>query len=195
MVEALSVSVGSSFAKADPEGQIFLMENAEAELCEDIVKSEAQYRLAMELLPESAAPRYRLARLLVDLRRLEEGRELYRQAVAKDATYKGPYSSAGFHYYWRREFATSALEFRALQALDPGDPYSHLGLGLIAKEQKRWQDSEQFLRAALAQDDRLVDAQRALGEVLRMQRRRDMASGESFAPGCSEGLQAAAPAT
>ncbi len=151
----------------DLEGMERMREGAEEELRGATAASESKYREAMELLPGSAAPPYRLARLLVRLGRIEEGRWFYGQAVALDASYKGAYScSAGFHCYWRGDFEAAKGEFRDIQALNPEDPYAHLGLGLLAKQQKGWDEAEQHLRSALAGDDCLVDAQHALGDVL-----------------------------
>lgn len=153
------------------EGMECLRAGAEAEQRGEPEPAESQYRRAMRLLPRSAAPPYRLARLLVRAGKQEDGRRLYRQAVELDSSYRGAYSSAGFHCYWRQEFAAAEREFRDTRELSPQDPHACLGLGLIAKKRKHWAEAEQYLRAALAIDDRLVDAQRALGDVLLHQRR------------------------
>ena len=151
---------------SDLEGMDRIREGAQAELRGETAEAESKYRQAMDLLPSSAAPPYRLARLLVRQGRLEEGRRLYGLAVALDGTYKGAYSSAGFHRYWRREFGAAEREFRETLMLDPEDVYSRFGLGILAKKRRRWDEAEQHLRAALAGDDCLVGAQRALGDVL-----------------------------
>jgi tetratricopeptide (TPR) repeat protein len=151
---------------SDVQGMDRMREGAEAELRGETAQSESKYRQAMDLLPGSAAPSYRLARHLVRLGRLEEGRRFYQQAVALDGSYKGAYSSAGFHRYWREQFEAAGQEFRDIQVLDPDDVYAHLGLGLLATRGKRWGEAEQHLRAALTGDPCLVDAQHVLGDVL-----------------------------
>jgi tetratricopeptide (TPR) repeat protein len=148
------------------EGMDRMREGAEAELRGETTQSESQYRRAMDLLPGSAAPPHRLARLLVGAGRPEEGRGFYRQALELDGSYKGPYSSTGFHQIGSRQFDAAQKEFLYIQALDPQDTYAELGLGLIAKQRKQWAEAERHLRAALAGNDCLVDAQHALGQVL-----------------------------
>jgi tetratricopeptide (TPR) repeat protein len=128
--------------------------------------AEAKYRQAQDLLPKSAAAPYRLARLLVNLGRIEEGSGLYGQAVKLDASYKSAYSSRGFYHYWGGELPAAEREFQDLAALDPSDAYCQLGLGLLAQKRKQWPDAEQRLRTALTLDSRLVDAQSALGDTL-----------------------------
>src|SRR5438445_266451 len=87
------------------EGMNRLRAAAEAEWGGQPEPAESNYRMAMRLLPDSAAPPYQLARILVRSGRLEEGRELYRRAVELDHSYQGPFSSTGFHCLARREFA------------------------------------------------------------------------------------------
>jgi len=139
---------------------------AEAEVRDDTTQAELKYRAAIDLLPDFAAPSYRLARLLMRLSRMQEAQQIYRKAVDLDRSYGGPYSSAGFHFYWNRQFETAELEFRNMQALHPGDAYTHLGLALLAKERKLWNEAERHLRAALRMDKCIIDAQHALGDVL-----------------------------
>jgi tetratricopeptide (TPR) repeat protein len=148
------------------EGMDRMREAVEAEFRGEMTLSESKYRQTMDLLPNSAAPPYRLARLLAKGGRVEEGRRFYRQAVTLDRSYQGAYSSAGFHRYWRDQFEAAGQEFRAIQVLDPDNVYTHLGLGLLARRRKQWREAEQHLRAALAGDPVQVDAHHALGYVL-----------------------------
>jgi tetratricopeptide (TPR) repeat protein len=139
---------------------------AEAEHQAETIIAETEYRRAQELLPNSAAAPYRLARLLVSLGKIEEGRQFYKRAVELDESYKGPYSSSGFHFYLSGEFPVAEKEFQDLSILDPTDAHSKLGLGLLAQKRRQWRLAEQHLRTALALDRSLLDAQRALGDVL-----------------------------
>lgn len=153
-------------AGSDMDGMYRIRQAAEAEQRGETVIAESKYREAQELFPKSAAAPYRLAHLLVSLERIEEGRQLYEQAVRLDGSYKSAYSSSGFHCYWRGELAAAEREFQASLALDPSDAYSQLGLGLLAQKRKQWRQAEQHLRTALTLDNCLLDAQRALGAVL-----------------------------
>jgi tetratricopeptide (TPR) repeat protein len=148
------------------QGMARIREGAEAEMRGERDQAELNYRVAMDLLPSSAAPPYRLARLLIRLNRLEEGRQFYWRAFTLDSSYRGPYSSTGFQSYWRRQFEAAEVEFRDMHALDPEDAYAHLGLGLLARRRKRWDEAERHLRRALAADEHLIDAQHALASVL-----------------------------
>ena len=164
--DELVLRLKKSDGGSELQGMDRMREAAEAELRGQTVLAESQYRLAMNLLPASAAPPYRLARLLSTAGKQEDGRRLYRQAVQLDGSYQGAYSSAGFHCFERREFAAAEREFRDTRELNPQDPHACLGLGLLAKRRKQWSEAEQYLRAALAGDDRLVDGHRAIGDVL-----------------------------
>ena len=153
-------------AGSDVAGMDGIRQGAEAEQRGQTVIAESKYREAQALIPSSAAAPYRLARLLLGLGRVEEGRQLYRQAIGLDDSYKSAHSSNGFPYYWRGELAAAEREFRDSMTLDPSDAYSQLGLGLLAQKRKQWREAEQHLRGALTVDNCLLDAQRALGDVL-----------------------------
>jgi Flp pilus assembly protein TadD len=153
-------------AGSDMAGMCHMRIGAEAEQRGQTVTAESEYRRAHELLPRSAAAPYRLARLLVRLGRVEEGRQLYRRAIGLDRSYKGPYSSSGFHSYFSDELSAAEQEFQALSTLDPTDAYPELGLGLLACRRRQWREAERHLTTALALDSCLPDAQRVLGDVL-----------------------------
>jgi tetratricopeptide (TPR) repeat protein len=148
------------------EGMQRIEEGAEVEALGQMTKAELKYRAALDLLPDSAAPLYRLARLLTKLNRVEEARQFYQKAVNLDSSYRGAYSSAGFHFYWNGQYKAAELEFRELQVLNPQDPHAHLGLGLLATKRQRWEHAERHLKAALEIDECLIDAQHALADVL-----------------------------
>jgi tetratricopeptide (TPR) repeat protein len=164
--------LGATF---DVAGMCCIRQGAEAEQRGQPGIAELKYRQAQELLPKSAGAPYRLARLLLSQGRIEEGRQQYGQAVGLDDSYKSAYSSSGFHYFLRGEFAAAEREFQDLLALDPGDAYCQLGLGLLALKRKRWSEAEQRLRTALRLENCLVDAQRALGDTLAKLGRREEA--------------------
>jgi tetratricopeptide (TPR) repeat protein len=153
-------------AGSDLAGMRHMRIAAEAEQEGHAVQAEAEYRQAQKLLPKAAAAPYRLARLLASLGTIEEGRLLYKEAIGLDGSYKGPYSSTGFHCYFSDDLTGAEQEFQALSRLDPTDAYSRLGLGLLACKRGHWKEAERHLTAALALDDRLPDAQRVLGDVL-----------------------------
>ena len=153
-------------ASSEIAGMHCIRQGAEAEHRGQAIIAESKYRQAQVLLPRSAAAPYRLARLLAKLGRVEEGRQVYAQALGLEGSYRSAYSSSGFHCYWRGELGAAEREFRDTLALNPSDRYSQLGLGLLAQKRKRWREAEQHLRTALTIDDCLLDAQRALGDVM-----------------------------
>jgi tetratricopeptide (TPR) repeat protein len=151
---------------SDVAGMCRIRQGAEAGQRGEAGIAESKYRQAQQLLPKSAAAPYRLARLLASQGRIEDGRQLYAQAVGLDGSYKNAYTSSGFHYYFRDERAAAEREFQDLLALDPSDAYCQLGLGVLALKRKRLTEAEQRLRTALTLDDCLLDAQCALGDTL-----------------------------
>jgi tetratricopeptide (TPR) repeat protein len=153
-------------ASTDIIGMECLRQGAEAEQRGQAVIAESKYRQARATLPSAAAAPHRLARLLANLGRVNEARQFYAQAVRLDASYESAYSSSGFHSYWRGDLRTAEREFQRSLTLNPSDANAQLGLGLLAQKRKCWNEADQHLRAALALDDCLLDAQRALGDVM-----------------------------
>jgi tetratricopeptide (TPR) repeat protein len=160
-------------AADDPgaQGMSLLREGSLVARRGDVGVAETCYQRAKPLLPDSAAPCYHLAHLYLDSGRRDAARTLYREALARDSTYRTPYNSAGIACYGQRRLEDSRREHERTLALDPGDSYAHFGLGQIAADQKRWADAESCLRAALALDDCLPDAWRLLGRVLTKEKR------------------------
>ena len=131
-----------------------------------LAEAERQYLGARDLLSDSAAPAFHLAHLCAEMDRISEGQEFYREALARDPSYRTAYGTAGLGYFWQRRFPDAEREHRRALALDPDDPYAHFGLGCLAAAGKRWGEAEALLRRSVALDGRLVDAHRALGRVL-----------------------------
>jgi tetratricopeptide (TPR) repeat protein len=137
----------------------------------DVAAAEACQQQARTLLPDSAAPCYHLAHLYWEGGREDAARDLYRQALARDPSYRTGYNSAGIGYYEDGRLAEARQEHQRTLALDPRDAYAHLGLGQIAARLKRWGEAESSLRAALALDGTLPDAWRTLAMVLASRKR------------------------
>ena len=85
----------------------------------DLPTAERLYREAMPLLPASPVVRYYLAELCVDAQRLGEARELYRQAVTLDHSYRTVHASAGLLARALDRPETVERELRRMLALDP----------------------------------------------------------------------------
>jgi tetratricopeptide (TPR) repeat protein len=147
-------------------GMSLLREAALAAWRGDTAAAETCLRQATALLPASAAPCYHLAHLSLKAGREDAAREMYRQALARDPSYKTAYNSAGVTYYHDDRLAEARREHLRTLALDPEDAYAHLGLGQIAADEQCWPEAEASLRAALALDAGLPDAWRVLGKVL-----------------------------
>ena len=138
----------------------------------DLTGAERKYHEVTTSLPDCAAPYCHLAYLLVERGRTGEAQKLYRHALALDPSYRTPYSGTGFTLYWDGRFAEAEKEYRRLLTLDPQDPFTLLGLALVAAQRRRWDEAAGLLHTALALDERLVDGYRALGHVLTHQGRR-----------------------
>jgi Flp pilus assembly protein TadD len=132
----------------------------------DVATAELRYEEARALLPDSAAPCFHLAHLLLDTGRSDQARDLYRQALLQDPSYRTPFNNAGRRCLSERRFADARHEYLRTLDLDPHDVYAHYGLGWLAAWEKRWTDAETLLLQALALDGTLIDACRKLGEVL-----------------------------
>jgi tetratricopeptide (TPR) repeat protein len=153
------------------QGMALMREGALAAHRGDRPGSEAFFQHATRLLPDFAAPCYHLAHLYLEEGRENAAREFYRQALARDPSYRTAYNSAGIRCYWDRRFREARQEHQRTLALDADDPYAHLGLGQIAAREKRWSEAEASLRTALALDKTLPDAWRVLGKVLAFRNR------------------------
>jgi tetratricopeptide (TPR) repeat protein len=152
-------------------GMELMRQGAVAAEREDVAAAEGCYQQATSLLPESAAPSYHLAQLYLQAGREDAARELYRNALARDPSYRTAYNSAGICYFWERRFREARQEHERTLVLDAGDPYAHLGLGRLALREKRWREAEATLRTALGFDGMLPDGWRALGTALAKQKR------------------------
>jgi len=148
-------------------GMDFMRAGAEAAARGEWAAAEQEYREASALLPHLAAPAWHLAFLYLDCGRLEEGQELYRSALALDASYRTAHNSTALWHYWEGRWADCERECLRTLALDPGDAHAHLGLAWIACERSNWSAAESELRRALEVDPDFLDAHRALGRVLR----------------------------
>src|SRR6185437_1299098 len=135
----------------------------------DIAGAEKSYLEAASLLPDSAAPLFRMAWLYAASGRADEGRELYQRTVERDPSYRTAYSSLGFHYYDKKQFAESEREHLHMLALAPENAHACFGLAQLAVRKKRWPEAESLLRRSLAADNTLVDAHRELAEILARQ--------------------------
>jgi tetratricopeptide (TPR) repeat protein len=152
-------------------GMSLMREGALAACRGEVAAAEACHQQAKTLLPDSAAPCYHLAHLYWEAGREDAARDLYRQALARDPSYRTAYNSAGVGYFEDGRLAEAREEHQRMLALDPRDAYAHLGLGQIAARLMRWGEAEASLRTALALDGTLPDAWRALATVLAGQKR------------------------
>ncbi len=137
----------------------------------DLATAERLYRKSRELLPDSAAPCYRLARLYLAMDRIEEGRHCYQEALRKDPSYSTPYADAGLWNDWSGRYRTAEREHRRMLGLDPDNAYAHFGLARLAARKHRWKEAESGFRQAVKSNPNLIDAHRGLAKVLAKQGR------------------------
>jgi tetratricopeptide (TPR) repeat protein len=156
-------------------GMGHLRQAAQAAFRGDLAEAVAGYQKAGDLLPNSAAPDYHLARLYAEVGREREAQEHYQEALARDPSYRTAYNSGGIWYYSDRRYAQAYREHRRTLIMNPEDACAHLGMGQLAARKKRWSEAETWLRKALVLDGQLVDAHRTLGKVLARQGRRQEA--------------------
>jgi len=135
----------------------------------DFRRAETAWREAGDAL--GAAPYWRLAHLLVELGRPEDGRRCYEHALALDPSYGAPDAVLGASSVAYPDTGAEERVFNRTLQLDPENAYAHLGLAWIAARGKRWAEAETEARASLALEPDLVDAHRVLGRVLAKQNR------------------------
>jgi tetratricopeptide (TPR) repeat protein len=74
-------------------------------------------------------------------------------------------------YFWDGQFGRAQQEYLATLQLDPDNAEAHFGLGLLAKRQRHWGQSEALLKKAVELEANFLDSYRALGDVLARQGR------------------------
>jgi len=147
-----------------------LRAGAEAAARGELDKAVGEYQTGAALWPDSAAPLLHLALLLRRSGQLDEARSLYRQALARDPTYRTSYNSEGLWHYWNGNYKAAEQEFRRTLDLDSCDATSLVGLAWLAMRRKHWTDAERLLRHTLERDPENLDAWRALGKSSARQR-------------------------
>jgi len=161
----------------DLQGMARMREAAQADGRGELAAAEEKYQQARALLPGSAAPVWHLAKLYSAMDRQPEAQRMYQQALTLDPSYRTAYNSTGAWSHWNKEFSAAEREHRRILELDPLDACAHLGLAWLEMREKKWSDAEALLRRALELDGGLLDAYRALGDVLVWQGRGEEAIG------------------
>jgi len=147
------------------EGFDALRAGAEAEHSGDLATAAVTYRRAVELMPSSAAPRYRLARLHLARGDDAASRRSFQEALQRDVSYRAV-DSEGRRWHAAGNVTAAAGAYRDTLRMDPENPYAELGLAQLAAA--RGDDGEaivQFERA-LRCCDTLVDAHRGIARSL-----------------------------
>ena len=136
-----------------------------------VAAGERALREAAAALPDSAAPKFLLARLLAGAGRIPEARDLYRSALAVDGSYRTAYACGGFWCLNSDRPERAEREFLDSLVLEPVDGYAELGLARIAEIRRDWFAAEAWVSKALSRNPHLVDAHRMHGRLLERQRR------------------------
>jgi len=153
------------------EGFARLRTAATARAAADVAAGERALREAAAALPDSAAPKFLLARLLAGAGRIPEARDLYRSALAVDGSYRTAYACGGFWCLNSDRPERAEREFLDSLVLEPVDGYAELGLARIAEIRRDWFAAEAWVSKALSRNPHLVDAHRMHGRLLERQRR------------------------
>ncbi|MFI5179019.1 MAG: tetratricopeptide repeat protein [Vicinamibacterales bacterium] len=134
-------------------------------------EAEATCRDAARALPESSAPLYRLARVLLAAGRLDEAHAAHAAAAAGDASYATPYNCPGPLLLREHRVADAERAFHLVLRLDARDAFAHLGLARVAVRRRRWSDAERHARTALSCGADLPDTHRLIAGALERQGR------------------------
>lgn len=147
------------------EGFDCLRAGAEAEHRGDTDSAEAGYRRAMRMLPASAGPRYRLARLCLRRGDDDGARAAFADALERDSSYRA-IDSAGRRWHTAGQPAAAARAYRGVLRMDPDNPYAELGLGQLAAHAGDHAGAIAHFERALGRCDSLVDAHRGIARSL-----------------------------
>ena len=151
-------------------GMVCMREGAVAAAREQEKGAERAYREAMRLLPESYAPALHLVYLYADTGRTDEAKEMYQRALALGGE-TAIRRSNGFGDYWCGRYAQAEREFRLMKAVDPENPFSWLGLGLLESRRGNWDEAVSLFEHATELNPEFIDAHRALAETLSKKKR------------------------
>jgi tetratricopeptide (TPR) repeat protein len=142
-----------------------LRAGAEAEHRGELEAADTGYRRAIQLMPQSAGARYRLAR--VQLRRGNDhaARSTFQEVLDRDPSYR-VIDSDGRRWHAERNFAAAARAYRDTLRMDPQNPYASLGLAELAAADGDHAGAIVHFERALRSPDVLVDGHRGLARSL-----------------------------
>ncbi len=142
----------------------------EAVLCfknKDYSSAEEKYKNVTRLWPEQAAPNFHLAHLYAENGQNDDVHMHYHSATEIDPSYgTTSYKCSGFWFYSNRRYLEAKMAFNRILLFEKNDVHALVGLGLIAIEEKHWENAELLLEKAILMDKNLVDTHRAIAKVL-----------------------------
>jgi tetratricopeptide (TPR) repeat protein len=140
-----------------------------AQRCDFSAAAKA-YLEAKTLMPRSAAPDFHLAHLHAAIGLPEIGRAHYREAMARDDSYRTAFNSTGLSYYVDGRWKASRAAHERTLMLNENDPYAHLGLGLLSLRARSWRQAQGHFCRTLQFEQSNIDALRGHGAALARQR-------------------------
>jgi Flp pilus assembly protein TadD len=115
----------------------------------DIGSAERCWQHAAALHPNAVEPRYNLAMLYADCRRLEDAERCYRQTLAVDPAHAGAHARLGVLLAGTDRTSEAEQCYRQALSLNQNDAATYGNLGLLLAAQKRDAQAEQCYRQAL----------------------------------------------
>ena len=125
-----------------------------------------RYKKALKLDPEYLPASYRLARVYLDLNRLDEAETLFNSLLEEPAYKAAAYNGLGQILVTRQDHINAAEHFRQALTLEPGATRLHYPLALSLRATGQNEEAKQHLKLygkkELVIHDRLVDSLQAL---------------------------------
>ena len=130
-------------------------------------KAAAHFAESARLRPNSAAAQYNLATALFALKRTDEARRGFEQAIALDSSYANGYRGLAMLLQSTGRFDEAASNYRRAIEIAPGDAVAHHNYGVLLHTQGRLDDAMRQYREALRLNGGYADAHYGMALVLK----------------------------
>ena len=127
-----------------------------------VAKAIEAYETSIRLNPELDEPHVDLAKLYFSQERYQEAEKEYAKAVDLNPDAVN-YFSLGQAQLFQDKFAEAEASFNQVMQLEPDDPNSHYGLGLVYSKQERYEKAIEYFEEAIKSKRDFFDAHVEMG--------------------------------
>jgi tetratricopeptide (TPR) repeat protein len=115
-------------------------------------EAEAEYRKAVELVPDEATYHSGLGIAMHNQKKYAEAEVEYRKAIELNPNIGGYHNNLGIAMHHQNKYAEAEVEYRRAMELNPSDGSYHYNLGLALAVQKKLGEAEVEFRKAIGLD-------------------------------------------